>query len=371
MPDKLKLTLTATAIAVAAFATASQAVADSWINLFDNETLFGLTPHGDVDWAVRDGNLVSGKGSGGWISTTSQYGDFELTAKLKVAAGWSAALLLRAGCEGHPTENGSTVILISEPEKTKPAWRELAVKAEGSTVTATIDGQPVEVQAGTRPVGFIGITFNRNDRPRGGEIQLASLKLRPINMKPLFNGTDLTGWNIIPEHKSVFTVVDGAINIKNGNGQIETAGTYKNFVLQLDIISNGKQLNSGVFYRGPVGVWWKGYESQVRNQWVGDNREKPVDFGTGGNYGNQPARKVVSSDGEWFTKTIVANGNHTSIFINGYLVSDYLDMRPVSADSNGKEGYVPGPGTIHLQGHDPTTDLSFKNIVIQEYPAGK
>ena len=99
-----------------------------------------------------------------------------------------------------------------------------------------------------------------------------------------------------------------------------------------------------MFFRGPVGVFWKGYESQVRNQWVGENRDKPVDFGTGGNYGNQPARKVVSTDSEWFTKTIVANGNHTSIFINGYLASDYLDMRPVSPDSNGKEGYVPGPG---------------------------
>ena len=44
-------------------------------------------------------------------------------------------------------------------------------------------------------------------------------------------------------------------------------------------------------------------------------------------------------------------------------------MRPVSAESQGKAGYVPGPGTIHLQGHDPTTDLSFKNIVVQPYPA--
>ena len=36
-------------------------------------------------------------------------------------------------------------------------------------------------------------------------------------------------------------------------------------------------------------------------------------------------------------------------------------------DRDGKRGYVPEAGTIHLQGHDPTTDLSFKNIQIQEY----
>jgi len=78
----------------------------------------------------------------------------------------------------------------------------------------------------------------------------------------------------------------------------------------------------------------------------------------------------VSTDHEWFSKTIVCDGNHMAVWINGYLASDFTDTRPVSENSDGKSGYVPGPGTIHLQGHDPTTDLSFKNIRIQEYPAG-
>ena len=56
-----------------------------------------------------------------------------------------------------------------------------------------------------------------------------------------------------------------------------------------------------------------------------------------------------------------------AVWVNGYQVSDFTDTRPVSPDANGKAGYVPGPGTIHLQGHDKTTDLSFRNIVIQEY----
>jgi hypothetical protein len=126
-------------------------------------------------------------------------------------------------------------------------------------------------------------------------------------------------------------------------------------------------LNSGVFFRTPPGVFWKGYESQVRNQWQGDDRSKPVDFGTGGNYGNQPARRVVPSDHEWFTKTIVCDGNHAAVWIDGYQVSDYLDLRAVSDNADGKAGYVSAAGTINLQGHDPTTDLSFKNILIQDY----
>ncbi len=197
---------------------------------------------------------------------------------------------------------------------------------------------------------------------------MSEAKLKPLNLKPIFNGEDLTGWNVIPGHKSEFSVIDGALNIKNGNGQIETADVYKDFVLQLDIFSNGDHLNSGVFYRTPVGVFWKGYEVQVRNQWQGDDRTKPVDFGTGGNYGNQPARMVVSSDREWWHETIVVEGNHTAVWVNGYQVSDFTDTRPVSKDAQGKAGYVAEPGTINLQGHDPTTDLSFKNINIQEYP---
>ena len=169
----------------------------------------------------------------------------------------------------------------------------------------------------------------------------------------------------------MFSVVDGALNIKNGNGQIETKGTYQDFVLQLDIMANGKAekpLNSGVIFRGPVGVFWKGYESQVRNEFESGDRSKAVDYGTGGLYGDQDARKVVPTEGEWFQKTVICEGNHIAIWVNGYQVTDYYDNRPISPNNDGKSGFVPGPGTIHLQGHDPTTDMFFKNIHVQEYP---
>ena len=362
------------ACALALGGAAQAADCDGWINLFDGETLFGWTQFGDAEWEVEDGMLEASKGTGGWLASTCQFADFELSAKVSIKPGCSTGLVLRGGLEGHADENGSTVIYIADPEPKdtkRVKWEdvpchEIAVKAVGGSIEATIDGKAVAGLTTGRTRGHIGIQYHHNNRAK---VTIAELKLRPLNVKPIFNGETLDGWNTIPGRPSVFKVVDGAINITDGPGQIETAGVYKDFLLQLDIISNGDALNSGVFYRGPVGVFWKGYESQVRNQWVKDNREKPVDFGTGGNYGNQAARKVVSTDYEWFQKTIVCEGNHTSVWINGYLVSDYYDSRPISADANGKAGYVPGPGTIHLQGHDPTTNLSFKNINIQEYPA--
>jgi hypothetical protein len=343
---------------------AGVAHADEWINLFDNETLFGWTSIGDGQWAVADKDIVCNGGTGGWLASNSQFADFELVVKMRVEADGSAGLVLRSAFDGHPSENGASSVILSEPKGGSPDWREITVIANGDKITAKIDGKDVEVLGGGAKRGHIGFLYHRE-----GKVEIASAKLRPLNAKPIFNGKDLDGWNIIPDHKSEFKVVDGAINITNGNGQIETAGTYKDFVLQVDVFSNGDHLNSGVFFRGPVGVFWKGYECQVRNEWTDDDRTKAKDFGTGGNYGNQPARKVVSSDREWFTLTIVCEGNHASVWNNGYLVSDYFDDRPIATDSNGKSGFVPGPGTIHLQGHDPTTNLSFKNIQLSEIPA--
>lgn len=359
-------TLAAIAIALTSFASTAAAVdAGNWIDLFDGETLFGWMAHGDVRWDIDEGAIAYAEGTGGMLATTSQFSDFELTAAIRLKAGCTSGLAFRAGLDGHPTENGSSVVWLAESRGSESPWREIRVTARGEDVAVTLDGEAVEHSPGTRRLGHIALLYHHNNRAR---VAIKDIRLRPLGLKPIFNGKNLDGWNVIPGHRSKFDVIDGAINIKDGNGQIETTGVYKNFLLQLDIISNGEHLNSGVFFRSPPGAFWKGYESQVRNQFGRNDRTRPVDFGTGGNYGNQPARKVVSSDHEWFSKTIVVNGNRTAVWIDGYQVSDYLDTRPASPNADGKKGYIGQPGTIHLQGHDPTTDLSFKNINVQEYP---
>lgn len=357
---------TASAQSEAAMPTKAE-VEQGWIALYDGETTFGWNLLGGADWSGVGALACKGGRGGGWAATTSTFGDFEMVVKVRAAGEAGAGLAVRAKLDGHVTENGTVVIPIAGQAKgdtSEPKWQEIKVEAKGGVVKASVDGKDLGEFKTDNKQGYIGLLYYNK-----GAVELASAKLKPTTLEPIFNGKDLKGWEIIPGKKSVFAVVDGQMSIKDGNGQIETTGQYKDFLLQLSIFSNGveKPLNSGVFYRGPKGVFWKGYESQVRNQWEGDDRTKPVDFGTGGNYGNQPTRKVLPSEKEWFYKTIVANGNHSAVWINGYLTSDFTDTRPVSPDQNAKEGYVPGPGTIHLQGHDPTTDLLFKNIVIQDY----
>jgi 3-keto-disaccharide hydrolase len=353
-------------LATAALSAAAPKSVDEghWINLFDGETTYGWTNMGDVEWSAKDGALTSGKGTGGMLATTSQFRDFELTAKIRVKPGTTTGMVFRAGLEGHPTANGSSIVWIREEKGADAQWRDVHVVARGDDISIDVSGRGVRTEKGTRGTGHIGILYHHNG---GSVVEVKDIKLRPLTLSPLFNGKNLKGWNVIPNHDSVFTVVDGSINIKHGNGQIETEGVYENFLLQLDIKSNGEHLNSGVFFRSPPEKFWKGYESQVRNQWVKDDRTRPVDYGTGGNYGNQAARKVVSSDHEWFEKTVVVTDNRFAVWIDGYQVSDFLDTRYINKGFNAKEGFVPWAGTINLQGHDPTTDLLFKNINIQEY----
>jgi hypothetical protein len=164
------------------------------------------------------------------------------------------------------------------------------------------------------------------------------------------------------------------IHVEKGPGQLETEGTYGNFVLQIAIRTNpanAKQHpNSGVFFRGTPKTWWSGYESQIRNEYSDGDPTKPVDFGTGAIYRNQPTRKIVAKDGEYFTKTIVADGRQISVWVDGYPVTSWHDDKPEGTSVRNKEAVLK-PGVISLQAHDPTTNLDFRGIRIVELPAAK
>jgi hypothetical protein len=222
--------------------------------------------------------------------------------------------------------------------------------------------------------------------PAGTVLTMKNLKVRPLNMKSIFNGKDLTGWKELPDKKSRFTVIDGAINVKNGPGDLGTVGRYDDFLLQLECISNGKHLNSGVFFRCRADGYLRGYETQILNRFttqptqeykieehdpdthklVGTKKVKytAVDYGTGAIYNRQPARKEMAKDGEWFALTILAHKNHFMTWVNGTQVTDWIDNRPPS--DNGRTGCRLEAGHISLQGHDATTDLSFRGFRVAE-----
>jgi hypothetical protein len=213
-------------------------------------------------------------------------------------------------------------------------------------------------------------------------------------VKPIFTGKDLSGWKVFEGKgkKSKFDVTkEGWLNVKDGPGDLQTERLYDDFVLQLECLSNGKHLNSGIFFRCQPGKYQQGYEAQIRNQFT----EKPtqsytvedydpqthelvgkrkvfstaVDYGTGAIYRRVPARFGVAKDREWFTLTVVARGRHLATWVNGVQVADWTDNRPDR--DNARNGYRDEKGAISIQGHDPTTDLSFRNLRLAELPRAK
>ena len=144
--------------------------------------------------------------------------------------------------------------------------------------------------------------------------------------------------------------------------------------------------NSGVFFRCQPDKYQQGYEAQIQNSF-GTSKEYTIekydpktnqlvakdkvkydsyDYGTGAIYRRIPARFQACKDKEWFTMTINAQGRHLGVWVNGLMVTDWTDNRPIN--DNARNGCKLDAGNISLQGHDPTTNLDFRNIRIVEFP---
>jgi hypothetical protein len=361
-------------------------ISEGWLLLFDGETTFGWAPRSGTRWEVRDGALCYQPGSGGgYLSTTTEFADFQLHAEFWIDDKANSGVFLRCPATGDITATNAYEVNIFDPHEKWPTgsinevartretqntigrWNTYDITAEGDHLVVRLNGKvTVDARNGRSLCGTIALQNLKGE----GEVRFRNLKLKPLGLRSIFNGKDLAGWREIPGRKSVFSVTpEGWLNVKNGNGDLQSEGEYGDFVFQLDIISNGRHLNSGVFFRAIKDQFWSGYESQIRNQWEGDNRAKPVDYGTGGIYNRQPARRVMSSDREWFTMTIAARGPHLATWVNGAQVTDFADTRP--PHESARQGYRPKAGVLSLQGHDPTTDLSFRNLRIQELPGSK
>ena len=374
-------TTTTMAAETAANTLSDKEIADGWILLFDGQTTFGWKAAHKANWKVADGTLTATEGQQGLLHTTSQFGNYILNVDFRSEKGANSGVFLRtspnpidvkrrcyelniadAGTNDWPT---GSFVRRKRTETTcdSTGWQSFQVTADGADFTVELDSRVVLRYTDPKPLGrgFIGLQF------RQGKIQFRNVKLKPLRTKSIFNGKDLTGWKTYPDMKSIFSVTpDGFLNVKDGRGQLETDSQYGNFTLQLDVFVNGEALNSGVFFRCIPGDTMNGYECQIQNGCVDGDRTKPQDCGTGGFFRRQNARRIVADDFKWFTMTLHADDRHMAAWVNGYPVSDWTDTRPL--DENPRRGLRLDPGSIQIQGHDPTTDLSFRNLRISELP---
>lgn len=353
-----------------------------WIALFDGETLFGWQATSDANWHVENGAITVDSGEEGWLMTTSEFADYELHVEFQAPSATNSGVFLRTplaptdpatDCyevniapENHPYPTGSLVGRIKTAGTASAGlrpWNTFDITAQGPHIKVVHNDKESVSFTAPHPLtrGHIGLQF------REGPISFRNIRLKPLGMKPLFNGHDLTGWNISRAGESKFSVdAEGELTVKNGPGQLESEGKYGDFVLQLECKVNGDGLNSGLFFRCIPGDKMMGYESQIHNGMVDGDPTRPVDCGTGGIFRRQNARRIVARDHEWFAKTLIATGPHMAVWVNGYQVSDWTDDR--EANENPRRGLRLEPGTLMIQGHDPTTDIEFQKLQIAEMP---
>lgn len=362
-------------------------VAAGWIKLFDGATMFGWKPNNSTNnWQITDGVIHADQGEPGLLVTTTEFADYELRCDFRLEKGGNSGIFLRSVfkpgdptkdcyelnmCDTHPAFPTGSLVGLKKPDQPvsgEERWLTYHVTVKGNQIDVKLEGAPVLSYTDTRPNarrrGFIGLQKN------AGKAEYRNVYLRPLSTAPLFDGKDLAGWRQVPGSKSQFSVQDGTIHVRNGPGFLETESTWGDFLLQAQIRTNGKHLNSGIFFRAMTGTSAEpsnGYEAQIQNAYADDDRAKPVDFGTGAIYRRVKARRVVSNDFEWFTMTIAATGPHIGVWVEGDQVTNWTDPRGPS--ENPREGLRTKAGHISLQGHDPTTDLSFRNLRAVELPA--
>jgi len=180
--------------------------------------------------------------------------------------------------------------------------------------------------------------------------------------KDLFNGKDLTGWEIYGTEK--WYVEDGLLICESGPdeeyGYLGTKDHYKDFELTLSFKQEANG-NSGVFIRSTIeGTKISGWQVEVAQK-----RTSLEGDATGGIYESYGRGWLIKPDmekdknlkaGEWNTLKIKAIGSNVTTWLNG------VQMVTLTDDKIGE-----GVGSIALQIHSGGgIKVKWKNIVIKE-----
>ncbi len=213
------------------------------------------------------------------------------------------------------------------------------------------------------------------------------------DMRCLFNGKDLTGWDGDPR---LWSVRDGVIhgettaeNPAQGNTfLIWKDGVTKDFELRLSFRCNATN-NSGIQYRskhiteGKVRNQWvvRGYQHEIRNQNTlpsvsgfiydeGGKRGRMCLVGEKATWGEDGKKKVadmlIDQQGfqklfkldDWNDIVIIAKGNHLQHYLNNRLILDFTDNDPQRA-------LLEGVLAVQLHAGKPMW-AEFKNIRMKE-----
>jgi hypothetical protein len=182
----------------------------------------------------------------------------------------------------------------------------------------------------------------------------------------LFDGRSLEGWRA-SDAPGTFSVKDGVIVVRGPRSHLFYTGPvvnhdFRNFELKADVMTF-PQANSGVYFHTrwqEVGWPGIGYEVQVNNSHSDTSR-------TAGLWGIKDYEQVVVPDGRWFTLAIRVEGKHVITQVDGKTIVDYTE-EPNPVRPKGLEQRLIASGTFALQGHDPGSEVHYRNLKVRVLP---
>lgn len=186
----------------------------------------------------------------------------------------------------------------------------------------------------------------------------------------LFNGKDLTGWQIVNKQGPGYVVEDGVLVCpKEGGGNLFTSKEYANFVFRFEYrLQPGG--NNGVGLRAPLAgdAAYSGMESQI----LDDDAPEYANLEPGQYHGS--IYKVVAAKrgapkkaGEWNTEEIVCDGRHVKVTVNDKVIVDAnLDDVKDPEVLKAHPGIQRTTGHIGFLGHGARVE--FRNIRVKPLP---
>ncbi len=176
-----------------------------------------------------------------------------------------------------------------------------------------------------------------------GAAGLAALRrpaLAQSGFRPLFNGRDLSGWEVVGNAN--WRVEDGAIVADRGNGFLVTPRDYRDFELHVEFFVETRT-NSGIFIRCVEPTNITSSKSYEVNIW--DERPEPR-YGTGAIVDVAAVDPMPKAGGRWNSYEITAAGDTFTVVLNGQKTVDRArDARFATGRIALQHGLgVPGPG---------------------------
>jgi hypothetical protein len=366
-------------------------------------------------WRAEDGMLIS-DGSGPFLATKQDYGDFELSLEYRIAPGADSGIYLRGtpqvqiwdhtdqskfqsgadkGSGGlwnnTPGQPGQMPLVVADNPPGE--WNTLKITMIGAYVTVWLNDQLVVDHAIMENALFNRLSGDRKPIVRqgpiilqthGGETAWRNITLReippdaandilerggparlqeaPHGWTSLFNGQDFTGWRGPIDENGI---EDGAILSRHGT--IYTEEVYDDFVVRFEFQLPEKGNNGlAIRYPGQGDTAYEGMcELQVLDNPRWADQIKPQQA-HGSAYGMVAAEQGYLRElGEWNFQEVKVEGSRIRVELNGFVIldTDLSDVKDPMVPLEQFKGRTRTQGHFGFAGHgDP---VKYRNIHIK------